>query len=107
MYVCDAMVEEPLMNFTFDMTVLNLFENVVETVSVYDKVAEKFIGLTPKELVKYLDKDKSLLTKLEEVGKGLYISAETFPRQKQRKSRLMVILTFLNFSINRLDWLLA
>lgn len=49
---CNKIVEEPLMNFTFDMTVFNLFENVVETVSVYDKVAENFIGLTPKELVK-------------------------------------------------------
>ncbi|GAA5797096.1 hypothetical protein HPULCUR_002475 [Helicostylum pulchrum] len=80
-------LENPVMNFTFDMTVLNLFENVVETISVYDKVAEDFIGISPKELTEYLDKDESLLTKLEEIGKGLYISAETIPLVKAFSTR--------------------
>ncbi|KAI8081186.1 hypothetical protein BDF21DRAFT_418602 [Thamnidium elegans] len=91
---CNKIIKEPVMNYTFDMTVLNLFENVVETVSVYDKIAEDFIGCSPEQLTRYLQEDKSLLAKLEEIGKGMYITVETFPQKEAFSSRKAKKITY-------------
>lgn len=51
---CQKLVHEIVKNFKIELVLLNIFENQIEEVTMYDEVANEFLGCTPDEYLEVM-----------------------------------------------------
>lgn len=79
-------------NYSFKMTMLDIHTDEVLSVTVYDQVAESFLGVSANELSRKMDANKDYWKMLESIAHGQFIEATTDPRNKYKLNSLSLMI---------------